>query len=213
MVGVGFGEEDDAGGGDDEGGGEGEAPGEVGAFRGALGAVDKGDVDENAAVVRLHGLGDGVGDAELGGEVAAGVGEKREREVMLLDSEVVLARELGGDGDEEGAAFADGGEGGLPGFEFRHAIRAPAAAEEGDDEGADGKEVGGVDELAVDGVGKVEGGGGGADGEDAGLDVGGEEVLDGVVCDGEALGLDESAGLGGDVIELGLKAGRHLVQV
>jgi len=75
----------------------------------ALIAVDEGDVDEDAAVVSLHGLGNGVGDAELSGEGGAGVGEDGEGEAMVLDGEVVLADELRGDGDEQGAAFADGG--------------------------------------------------------------------------------------------------------
>ena len=150
MVGVGFGEGDFAGGGDDEGGGDGEAPGV-----GALIAVDEGDVDQDGAVVVLHGFGDGVGDAEGVGEDGAGVGEEGEAEVVVLDGEVVLAGELGRDGDEERAAFADGGEGLLPGFELGHAVGAPAAAEEEDDERADGEEVGGVDEAALAAVSLV----------------------------------------------------------
>ena len=65
------------------------------------------------------------------------------------------------------------------------------------------------------GGGEVEGGSGGADGEDAVFDAGGEEVVDGGVGDGEAVGLDESARLGGDAVELGLEVGgvRHLVLV
>ncbi len=211
MVGVGFGEEDAAGdvaggvasGLEDEGGGEGEAPGVV--------AVDVGDVDEDGAVVEAEGFGDGVGDAEGVGEMGAGVGEDGEGEVVVLDGEVVLARELGGDGDEEGAAVADGGEGGLPGLELGHAVGTPAAAEEVDDEGADAEEIGGADEFAADGVGEREGGGRGSDGEDAVFDAGGEELVDGVVGDGEAVGLDEGASLGGDVVEPGLEIGgvRH----
>ena len=214
MVGVGFGEEDAAGdvaggvagGLDDEGGGEGEAPGVV--------AVDVGDVDEDGAVVEAERFGDGVGDAEGVGEVGTGVGEDGEGEVVVLDGEVVLAGELGGDGDEEGSVVADGGEGGLPGFELGHAVGTPAATEEVNDEGADREKVGGLDELAVDGVGECEGWGGSADGEDAVFDAGGEEVADGGVGDGEAVGLDESARLGGDVVELGLEIGevRHLYQ-
>ena len=60
---------------------------------------------------------------------------------MLLDGEVVLAGELGGDGDEQGSALADGGECGLPGFELGDAVGTPAATEESDDEWADGEEV------------------------------------------------------------------------
>ena len=52
----------------------------------------------------------------------------------------------------------------------------------------------------------------GADGEDAVLDAGGEEVGDQLLGDGEALGLDESASVLGDLVELVLKgqgAGGH----
>ena len=177
-------------------------------------AVDEGDVEEDGAVVEAEGLGDGVGDAEGVGNARASVGEDGEGEVVLLDGEVVLAGELGGDGDEEGSAVADGGEGGLPGFELGHAVGAPAATEEVDDERADAEEVGGVDELAVNGVGQSEGGGGGADREDMVFDAGGEEIADGSVGDGEALGLNEGAGLGGDVVELGLEISgvRHSYQ-
>ena len=114
---------------------------------------------------------------------------------MVLGGEVVLAGKLGRDGDEQSAALADGGEGGLPGFELGHAVGTPAAAEEEDDERADGEEVGGVNEPVVGaggvgersggGVGEIEGGGDGADGEDAAFDAGEEESLYGFVCDGE----------------------------
>ena len=214
VIGVGLGEEDAAGdvarsiavGLNDEGGGEGEAPGVV--------AVDEGDVDEDGTVVEAERFGDGVGDTEGVGEVGAGVGEYGEGEVVVLDGEVVLAGELGGDGDKEGAAIADGGEGGLPGLEFGDAVGAPAATEEVDDEWADGEKVGGTDELAVDGVGKREGRGRRTDGQDAVFDAGGEEFVHGGIGDGEAIGLDERAGLGGDVVELGLEIGevRHLFQ-
>jgi len=60
---------------------------------------------------------------------------------VLLDGEVVLARELGGDGDEESSATADGRECSLPGLEFGHAVGTPAAAEEVDDKRADAEEV------------------------------------------------------------------------
>ena len=220
VVGVGFGEEDLVGAADDEGGGKGETPGVV-----ALIAVDEGEVDHDGAVVVAEGLGDGVGDAEGFSETAAGVGEQGEGEVVALDGEVVLAGKLGGDGDEEGSMLADGGEGGLPGFELSHAVGTPAATKEADDERADGEQVGGVDELAVErdggveggggGVGEIEGRSGGADGEDAVLDAGGEEVVNGGVGDGETVRLDERAGLRGDVVEPGLEIGRvlHLYSV
>jgi hypothetical protein len=214
MVGVGLGKEDAsenitggvAGGLDNEGGGQGETPGVV--------AIDEGDVDEDGAVVEAEGLGDGVGDAEGVREMGAGVGEDGEGEVVVLDGEVVLAGQLRGDGNEECTAITDGGEGSLPGFELGHAVRAPAATQKINDEGADGEQVGGADELAVDGVGKREGRGRGADGEDAVFDAGGEQFVDGCVGDGETLGLDESAGLRGDAVELGLEIGvRHSVPV
>jgi hypothetical protein len=190
---------------DDEGGGEGEAPGVV--------AVDEGDVDEDGTVVEAEGFGDGVGDAEGVGETGAGVGEDGKGEVVVLDGEVILALELWGNGDEQGSTIADGGEGRLPGFELSHAVGTPAATEEVDDEGADGEEIGGADELAVDGVGECKGRGGGADGEEAVFDAGGEEFVNGGVGDGEAVGLDERTGLRGDVVELGLEIGaRHLFQ-
>lgn len=190
----------------DEGRGEGEAPCVV--------AVDEGDVDEDGTVVEAERFGDGVGDSEGVGEVAAGVGEYGEGEVVVLDGEVVLAGELRGDGDKEGSAIADGGEGRLPGLEFRDAVGAPAATEEVDDEWADGEEVGGTDELAIDGVGKREGRGRRTDGQDTVFDARGEEFVHGGIGDGEAVRLDERAGLCGDVVELGLEIGevRHLFQ-
>ena len=200
VVGVGFGEEDGVGRGDDEGCGEGEAPGV-----GALISMDEGDVDEDAAVVLLHGLGDGVGDAELRGEGAAGVGEDGEGEAVVLDGEVVLADELRGDGDEQGAAFSGGGVELLPGFELGHAVGAPASAEELDDDGADGEEVFGADDFFGEGVLESEVRSRGTYGEDEGFDAGGEEVVDGVVGDGETLGLDELAGVGRDGVELVLE--------
>jgi len=139
----------------------------------------------------------------------------------VLRGEVVLARELRRDGDEERALFANGGEGLLPGFELGHAVGAPAAAEEEDDEWADAEEVRGMNEARVGGgfagegggggVGEIEGGGGGADGEDAVFDAGEEEVLHRVVGDGETAGLNQGAGPGGDVVEPGLEVGcvRH----
>jgi len=65
VVGVGFGEEDLAGGREDEGGGEGETPGVV--------SVDERDVDEDGAVVETNGFGDGVGDTEGVGRVGASI--------------------------------------------------------------------------------------------------------------------------------------------
>ena len=164
VVGVGFGEGDDAVP-DDKGGRQGQAP--------ALVAVNEGDVDEDGAVVLAERLGDRVRDAEIGGDCGAWVGEDGEGEGVALHGEVVLADELWGDGDQQRTAFAEEREGGLPGFEFGHAVRTPAAAEKGDDQRAKGEEVGGTDELAA-GVFEGEGGGWSADGEDRVFDAGGE---------------------------------------
>ena len=221
VVGVGFGEGDGVGNVSvraagslyDEGGGDGETPGVV-----ALIAVDEGDVDEDAAVVQAEVVGYGVRDAELCGQSRAGVGEDGEGEAVVLDGEVVLADQLRRDGDEECAALADLRVELLPDFELGHAVGAPAATEELDDDGSDSEEVVGLDDLFGDGVLQGEGWGLRADGEDAVFDAGGEELLDGGVGDGEALGLDELAGVGGDGVELILEGAgcgerRHLVLV
>ena len=173
----------------------------------------------------LHGFGDGVGHAKGVGEDSTGVGEEGIGEVVVLCGEVVLAGELRRDGDEESALFADGWEGGLPGLKLSHAVRAPAATEEDDDEGADAEQVCGVNETGIGGscvgerggrgIGEIEGGGEGADGEHAIFDTSEEEGLHRFVRDGETAGLDEGAGPGGDVVETGLEIGglRHLVLV
>ena len=163
--------------------------------------------------MKAERLGDDVGDTEGGGEVGAGVGQDRKGQVVVLDGEVVLPWELGGYGDQQGSAIADGGEGRLPGLELSHAVRAPAATEEVDDQRAHREEIRRADELAIDGVREREGRSNGTDGEDAVFDAGGEQFLDSGVGDGEAIGLDERPGLRGDVVELGLEIGvRHLFQ-
>ena len=227
MVGVGFGEGDGRfailGGLEDKGGGEREAPGLFALV--SLIPVDEGEVHQDGTEVGAHGLGDGVGDAEGGGEAAAGVGEDGEGERVLLDEEVVLARELRGDGDEQRAGSAvfgraEFGIDGLPGFELGDAVGTPAAAEEVEDDGAEGEEIGRADEFGGSGVRWVErcggggleseGGRGRADGEDAGFDAGGEQVVDGGVGDGEAVGLEQRAGARGDGVELGLEGIGHV---
>ncbi len=129
---------------------------------------------------------------------------------MLLDEEIILPRQLRRDSHEQRAALADCGVERLPGFEFCDAVRAPAASEKIDDERAEGEEVVRADELAAGGrgehgsrgCGQSEAGRSGPDGENARFDAVGEEIVDGGVCDGEALGLNEGAGLRGDRIEL-----------
>ena len=99
-VGVGFGEGDGVSAVDDEDGRERETPTGFGGVVIAEAGVVEGDVDEDglevAAVIRR----DGVGDAEFFCDGGTGVGEQREAEAVLLESEVVLACGLGGDGDE-----------------------------------------------------------------------------------------------------------------
>jgi len=111
VVGVGFGKGDLARLIDDEGRGDGKAPGV-----GALIAIDEGNVDHDGAVVVLHGFGNSVGDAKGVCENRASVREEGIGEVMVLDGEVVLAWELGGNRDEQRSLFADLAKGCLPRF-------------------------------------------------------------------------------------------------
>ena len=201
-VGVGFGEEDAAVAGDDVGGGEGETP--------AWLAVDEGDVDEDGEIVGAVVLGDGVDQAEFLGEGAAGVEEHREGQAVLAGHEVALALDLRADGDHEGFALAERAVEVAPGFELGDAVRAPAAAEKLDDQGAEGEQVFAADQAAG-GVVEGELGGDGADGEDAVFDAGREEVGDGALADGKAVGLDQLACVGGDLVELVLKSGHCIL--
>lgn len=198
-VGVSLGVDDSALGRDHVGGGQGELP--------ALVAVDEGDVEQDAAVVALEIFGDGPDETELVGDGAAEVGKEREGDGVLGGGEVGLALGLGRDSDHHRTALAEAGIEVAPGFELGDAIGTPAAAEEVDDEGTEGEQVGGTNDFAGE-VGEGEGGGLGSDGEDAVLDAGGEELLDGALADGKALGLDQGSGLGGDFVELVLEV-RH----
>ena len=169
----------------------------------------------------LHRFGHGIGDAEGVGEYGASVRKQGVGEVVVLSGEVILARELGGDGDQQSTFFADSREGSLPGFELGHAVGAPASAKEKDDERADAEQVRRMDQSCVSGgrigeggrcgVGQIEGWGGSADGKDMVFDAGEEEGLHGLIGDGQAAGLNERASLRGDVVELGLEVGgmRH----
>lgn len=130
---------------------------------------------------------------------------------MLLDEKVVLTRKLWGDGHEKRAVGPNLGVGGLPCLEFGDAVGAPTTAEEVDDDRAKCEEIGGSDEPGSGRVGCEQGGRGGwqserrcygTDGANARLDAGGEEVCDGGLGDGEALGLYKGAGLCGDGVEL-----------
>jgi len=199
VVGVGFGEGDGVVLPDDEGRRKRETP--------ALIAIDKRNVDKDGAIMQPQRLGNRVGNPELGGEEGAGVGQHGEAEPVALDGKVVLPYKLRRNRDQQRTAFAELRVEDLPGFELRHAVRAPAAAEELDDERPKGEEVAGADGFAA-GVLELEGGRGRADVEDRALNAGGEQVVDGVVGDGKALGLDEFAGVRGDEVELVLETHR-----
>ncbi len=152
-----FGEGDGVGAVDDEDGGEGKAPAGFGGVVIAEAGVVEGDIDEDGLEVAAVLRGNGVGDAEFFGDGGAGVGEQRVRQAVLLEGEVVLASGLGGDGDEDGASLAELRVEVAPGFEFGDAVGVPAAAEEVDDERAEGEEVGGVDGLVRESVFESEG--------------------------------------------------------
>jgi len=199
-VGVGLGEEDTAVFCEDIGCRDGEAPVRV--------AVDEGEIDEDGVIVGALVIGDGVDEAEFFGQRAAGVGEDGEGKSVLAGHEVALPLGLRADGDHEGFALAERAVEIAPGFEFGGAVGTPAAAEKLDDQGAEGEHVLTADQAAG-GVVEGELGGEGADGEDFVLDARGEELGDGAFAHGEAFGLNQLAGVGGDLVELVLKASRH----
>jgi len=172
-------------------------------------AVDEGEIDEDGAKVVLVVFGDGVDEAELFPQGAAGIGEDGEGQAMLAGHEVVLALGLGADGDHEGPVLADGSVEVAPCLQLRGAVRAPASAEELEDERTEGEHVGRADEAAG-GVVQGEVRRGGADGEDLFFDAGGEEFGDGAFADGQALGLHEVPGVGGDLVELVLEESHFL---
>jgi hypothetical protein len=102
---------------------------------------------------------------------------------VLLESEVVLAGGLGGDGDEEGVASAELGLEVAPGFKFGDAVGVPAAAEEVDDERAESEEIGGADGFVGEGIFEGEGWSFGSGFEDSVFDAGVEEVFGGLFGD------------------------------
>src|SRR4051812_22805658 len=140
-VGVSFGVEDLAVFSDDVGSGNWETP--------ALFAVNEGEIDEDGEVVVAVVFGDGVDKAELLSDGVAGVGEHREGEAVLADHEVTLAFSLWRNCDEECAGFAELAMENAPSLEFCNAVGTPAAAEELDDERAQGEEIAGADELSA----------------------------------------------------------------
>ena len=201
-VGVGFSEEDAPSGTDYICRGKEQAPARL--------AVDEGDVDEDGEEVGAVVLGDGVDEAELFGQGAAGVGEHGEGQAVLAGHEVVLPLDLRADGDHEGFALTELTVEVAPGFQLGDAVGAPAATKEFDDQGAEGEHVRAAD-AAAGGVVEGKFGGDGADGEDAVFNAGGEELGDRALADGKAVGLDQLTGVGGDFVELVLKASGHRV--
>jgi len=199
---VSFGEENAAVFCDHIGGGDGQAPAWV--------AVDEGDVDEDGEIVVAVVLGDGVGEAELFGQGAAGVGEHGEWQAVLAGHEVVLPLGLRAYRNHQAFTLAELAIEVAPGFKFGDAVRAPAAAKELDDQGAEGEHVRAADE-ATGSVVEGELGGDGANGEDAVFNAGGEELLDGALADGKAVGLNQLACVGGDFVELVLEGGHGYV--
>ena len=90
-------------------------------------------------------------------------------------------------------------------------VKPDGTAEEFGDERADGEQV-----FAADGFSSCifqgEFRGLRADGEDAVFNAACEEVFYGALADGEAISLHKLAGVGGDFVELVLKAGHSLVE-
>jgi hypothetical protein len=187
---------------------------DVGGWQGQLPAlvpVDERDVQQNAPVVALQVRRDGPDEAELFGDGAARVGEEREGDAVLAGGEVALTLGLGRDADDQGAALAQTRVQVAPGLELGDAVGAPASAEEIHNHRAEGEQVSGTNDLA----GKVrqgEAGGSRADGEDAVFDAGREQLLDRAFADGEAFGLNQGPGLGGDLVKLVLEV-RHDLSV
>ena len=204
---MGLGESDDVLLVDDEGAGERKAPAGFGGVVVAEAGVVEGDVDQDGLKVAALLGRDGVGEAEARGDLTAGIGEERKPQAVLVEREDVLAQGLRGDGDEERIATADFGVQVAPGFEFGDAVGVPAAAEEVDDERAEGEEIAGVNGLACACIleGKRRSRGAGL--EEAVLDAGSEEFGDGAVGEREALGLDEGADVLSVLVELVLEGG------
>jgi hypothetical protein len=186
---------------DDEDGGEGESPAGFGGIVVAEAGVIERDVDEDGLEVAAVCLRQGVGDAELFCDDGAGIGQERVAQAVLLVGEVVLAGGLGGDADEDAAFFAEVGVEVAPGFEFGDAVGVPAAAEEVDDEGAEGEEVGGADGLVGEGVFEGEGRGLRPDVQDAVFDASVEEFFGRSFRERQTFGLDEGASVLRDAVE------------
>ena len=105
-------------------------------------AVDQRDVYQDAAVVLLLRRRDGVGQAELRRQPAARVRQHGETQPMLPRGKVILTHRLRRDADEQRTALAHDGIEIAPTLKLGDAVRAPAAAEEIDDQGPNGQQIG-----------------------------------------------------------------------
>lgn len=139
-VGVGFGVENLAVFADDVGGGQGKTP--------ALVTIDEGEVDEDGEVIVAVVFGDAVDEPEFFCDGILRIGEDGEGQAVLADHEIALAFGLRCNRHEESAVLAEFAVEVAPGFEFGDAVGAPAAAEELEDQRAEGEEIAGADELA-----------------------------------------------------------------
>ena len=168
--------------------------------------VDERQIYKDREIVVAVVFGHCIRQAEFFGQGAAAVGKRREWQLMLADHEVALALGLRAYGNQQAAVLAQARIEIPPGFELRHAVRAPAAAKKLDDQRTKGQKIGAAHEL-IAGVLEREFGSLRAHGENAVFNAGSEKLFDGAFAYGQALRLDEGAGVGCDLIELVLKSG------
>ncbi len=192
---------------DDEGAGQGETPAVFGGVVVVESGVVERDVDEDGLEVSPLFGGDGVSDTELLCDPAACVGQQRKGQRVLIAHKDILPGGLRGDGDQKRTTTTKLAVEIAPGLEFRDAVRAPAATEEFEYDGAKSDEVGRVDLFAGAGVGKRKRRRLRAGLEDAVFNTGCEEFSHRLLGEGEAFGLDEGAGVLGDAVELVLQRG------
>ena len=166
--------------------------------------IHQGDVYQDAAVILLLGGRDRVGQAELGSQPASGIGQNGEGKTVLHCGEVVLAHGLRGDPDEQRAALAHGTVQISPGLKLGDAVRAPAPAEEVDDQRAEGQQVGAAHD-ATRSVGQGKFRGLRANLQDSILYPRCVELRHRALADLEAFRLDKVSRVGRDLIELVLQ--------
>jgi hypothetical protein len=205
KVGVSFAEEDGVGAVDDEDSWEWKTPTGFGGVVVAEACVVEGNVDEDGLIVAAEVVRYGVGDAKLLSESSSGIGEQRIGKAVLLESEAVLASGLGRNGDEESTTLAQIRVEVAPGFKFSDTVGIPTAAEEVDDERAEGEEVGGTDRFVGEGVFECEGWSLRPGFQDEVLDTSVEEIFGRLFGDRETFGLDECTGVLRDAVELVLE--------